>query len=65
MRKHQTQALTTIAAMSGPAEGQLRVQLEAVWDVSQTVIVTAEEAVTMVKNHPKIEFHPVEQWKLD
>ena len=65
MLKHQTIALATIAAMRGPAEGQLRVEIEAVWDPSQTVILTAEEAVRMIKDHPRRVFHPVELWKLD
>lgn len=64
MLQHQHHAIAIIAAMCGPVEGDLVVEMEAVWDSFHTDLHTAEDAVRIILDNPRREFHPVEKWRL-
>lgn len=65
MLQHQQRAIAAINAMRGPAEGRLLVEIGALWDTDDTIIVDFSVAIAMIRDNPRIEFKPIERWKLD
>lgn len=63
MFAHQTKAIETIRAMRGPDEGELLVEL--VHPVEGAWLYAPQDAIFTVLDNPRIEFKPVERWRLN